>query len=41
MCIYKNVDLADLPNEIWKDVIGYEDIYQVSNLGRVYFRYLK
>lgn len=22
-------------NEIWKDVIGYEGIYQVSNLGRV------
>lgn len=22
-------------NEIWKDIIGYEGIYQVSNLGRV------
>ena len=22
-------------NEIWKDVVGYENIYQVSNLGRV------
>lgn len=22
-------------NEIWKDVIGYEGLYQVSNLGRV------
>lgn len=22
-------------NEIWKDVIGYEDVYQVSNLGNV------
>ena len=21
--------------EIWKDVIGYEDIYQISNLGRL------
>lgn len=21
--------------EIWKDVVGYEDLYQVSNLGRV------
>ena len=23
-------------NEIWKDVVGYEGIYQVSNLGRVF-----
>ena len=22
-------------DEIWKDVIGYEGLYQVSNLGRV------
>ena len=22
-------------NEIWKDVVGYEEIYSVSNLGRV------
>lgn len=22
-------------NEIWKDIIGYEGLYQVSNLGRV------
>lgn len=22
-------------NEIWKDVVGYEGIYQVSNLGRI------
>lgn len=22
-------------NEIWRDVVGYEDIYEVSNLGRV------
>lgn len=21
--------------EIWKDIIGYEGIYQISNLGRV------
>ena len=25
----------DLPHEIWRDVIGYEGIYQVSNLSRV------
>ena len=24
-----------MENEIWKDVIGYEDLYQVSNMGRV------
>lgn len=22
-------------NEVWKDVVGYEGLYQVSNLGRV------
>lgn len=29
--------------EIWKDVVGYEGLYQVSNLGRVksLFRYKK
>jgi len=26
----------DLEGEIWKDVVGYEGLYQVSNLGRVY-----
>lgn len=24
-----------IENEIWKDVVGYEKLYQVSNLGRV------
>ncbi len=24
-----------MENEIWKDVVGYEGLYQVSNLGRV------
>lgn len=32
---YKNHELANLPNEVWKDVLGYEGIYQASNLGRV------
>ena len=27
--------MDNLSNEIWKDVIGYETLYQVSNLGRV------
>lgn len=32
---YQNLSLEDLPNEFWRDVVGYEGIYQVSNLGRV------
>lgn len=36
MCeIYKNLSLKDLPNEIWRDIEGYEGLYQVSNMGRV------
>lgn len=27
--------MENLENEIWKDIIGYEGLYQVSNLGRV------
>lgn len=32
---YQNLSLEDLPNEEWKDIVGYEGLYQVSNLGRV------
>ena len=28
-------DLDDLPNEDWKDIEGYEGLYQISNYGRV------
>ena len=28
-------NLNDLPGEIWKDIVGYEGLYQVSNMGRV------
>lgn len=28
-------DIGDLEGEAWRDVVGYEGIYQVSNLGRV------
>lgn len=28
-------ELCDLPGEIWKDIAGYEGLYQVSNMGRV------
>ena len=30
-----NTQLEDLPGEIWKDIEGYEDKYQISNKGRV------
>lgn len=29
------MDNCNKNKEIWKDVVGYEEIYQVSNLGRV------
>lgn len=32
---YQNFSLEDFPNEEWRDVVGYEGLYQVSNLGRV------
>lgn len=33
--IYTNLDLGDLENEIWVDAIGFDGIYEVSNLGRI------
>lgn len=27
--------LEDLPNEVWKDIKGYEGLYQISDYGRV------
>jgi hypothetical protein len=35
MSFYKNIDIDDLPNEVWIDVLGYEARYMVSNYGRV------
>jgi uncharacterized protein (DUF983 family) len=32
--IYNNLQLEDLENEIWIDVIGFDGVYAVSNLGR-------
>lgn len=29
------VFLGDLPGELWRDVVGYEGLYEASNLGRV------
>lgn len=36
MCHSNNLSLTILPNEIWKPIKGYEDLYKVSNLGRIY-----
>ena len=33
--LLSKVDCEDLPNEIWRDVVGYEGDYQVSNFARV------
>lgn len=33
--IYKNLKLKNLNGEVWKDINGYEGIYQISNMGRV------
>ena len=30
-----SLDFNDLPGEEWRDVVGYEGLYQVSNYGRV------
>ena len=35
MEIYKNLSLEDMEGEVWKDIEGYEGLYQVSNMGRV------
>lgn len=32
---YKNLQIEDLPNEEWRDVVGYEGYYKVSSLGRL------
>lgn len=33
--IWKNKSLKNLENEVWLDVIGYEGLYKISNMGRV------
>ena len=35
MEIYDNLSVESLPNEEWRDIVGWEGLYQVSNLGRV------
>lgn len=33
--LLQKIDDKDLPGEEWRDVVGYEGLYQVSNFGRV------
>ena len=35
------LSLENLPHEIWRDVVGYEGLYKVSNFGRVKSLYFK
>lgn len=35
------LSLDDLPHEEWRDVVGYEGLYQVSNSGRIKSFYFK
>lgn len=32
---WKDNIISDLPHEVWKDVVNFEGLYQVSNLGRI------
>lgn len=33
--IHENLSLENLPDELWKPVIGFEDFYEISNMGRL------
>lgn len=33
--IYKNLSMSSLDGEVWRDIKGYETMYQVSNMGRI------
>lgn len=33
--IYKNTNLENMNGEAWKDIVGYEGYFQISNMGRV------
>lgn len=33
--IYKDLSMCSLKDEVWRDIKGYETMYQVSNLGRI------
>lgn len=32
---WENFSIEDMPGEVWRDVVGYDGLYQVSDLGRV------
>jgi hypothetical protein len=32
---YKNLSIEDMPDEIWKPIVGFEGLYEVSNWGRI------
>lgn len=32
---YKNKSLIDMPDEVWKDIPGFEGTYQASTMGRI------
>lgn len=32
---WKNLELKDLPNEVWKPIKNYEGLYEISNYGRI------
>lgn len=34
-CTNVSEKIIDLPNEIWRDIKGYNELYQISNFGRV------
>ena len=31
----KYTKVFELPDELWENIVGYENSYQISNLGRV------
>ena len=33
--VYKDHEVDDLPGEVWRDVVGWENSHEVSNLGRI------
>jgi hypothetical protein len=33
---WKNLSLVDIDGEVWMDIVGYEGLYRVSNMGRVF-----
>ena len=35
MEIYKNLSLEDLPNEEWRFIPNTDELYMISNMGRI------